>query len=210
MQNLSRNLFIGGIISLTLASIWYGIKPEMIWDDTTNSQYLRAASILDSRTPLAAFKLQATTGEEFTNSSLKGHWSLMYFGYADCPHICPDTLTILSRAWDKLGSNGNNIPVRLLFTSLDPAKDDVLKLQNFVTRFHPEFVGLTGSEAEVARLSKQLGIYYEVLKDYGDKKLINHTGALFLVNPKGKLHAVFSPPLDADFIAQDLEVIIRG
>ncbi len=198
-------------VGLTLALVlivWYVVKP--ILEKNTPpiiTSEITTATILKPKNLVTNFLLTDTTGKPFTEQSLLGQWTLMFFGYAQCPEICPRTLMTISELWKQVPPH-----LRFVFVSLDPKTDTVPLLKSFLGRFNPEFIGLTGEESVIQKLEKACGIYS--WQDPGNKndpskaKIIDHSATLLLINPEGRLHAVFSPPYHPEAMAKDLQQIL--
>lgn len=198
-------------VSVTLAAVFvicYGVKPvleknspPMIIPNITTATVLKPKKLVED------FVLTDTTDKPFTEKSLLGQWTMMFFGYAECPEICPKTLMTVRELWKQVPTN-----LRFVFVSLDPASDTVPLLRDFLGRFHPDFVGLTGEEAVIQKLGKACGIYSwqdpNANTDPSKPKMIDHSATLLLINPEGRLHAVFSPPYHPEAMAKDLQQIL--
>lgn len=202
-------------IALTLAAVFivsYGIQPILKkYTPPIKSPVIatEAATVLNTKNALIPFSLTDTSDKSFTEKSLLGQWTLMFFGYAQCPEICPKTLIKVTELWNQIPTTGLNF----VFVSLDPQHDTVQILRDFLGRFNPAFKGLTGKEAVIQNLAKTCGIYsWQNPKDKNDSskpKMIDHSATLLLINPRGQLHAVFSPPHNPEAMAKDLKQIVR-
>lgn len=209
------------ILTLMLAiaiviAIWYGFTPFFTNKNTIPAELapnLAVGTALHPSKPLVDFSLTDTNGKLFNQASLFGHWTLMFFGYSKCPNICPATLAILSEVWRSGFENPQKKePVHFIFVSLDPKMDTIQTLRTFVTGFHPSFAGLTGDISEVQKLSKVCSIYSledPTSKTANGEKIIDHSATLLLINPQGRIQALFSPPHNAAAIAQDLNALVH-
>lgn len=159
--------------------------------------------------PLQPFLLVDHQGNPFDNKSLQGYWSFLFFGYTQCPDVCPTTLSVLNSVAQKTGDITE--PTRFAFISVDPQRDTPEKLASFVTYFNRQFIGVTGSSEHIDNLTRQLGIVHMPVANDSDPEnyLIDHTAAIFLVDPAGNYHAIFTPPLSADAIASDFHKIVQ-
>jgi protein SCO1/2 len=159
--------------------------------------------------PLTAFALTDHQNRVFDLASLKGKWSFLFFGYTHCPDICPTTLAILARARDNIAKSAVGAEdIQLVFISVDPNRDTADKLKQYVTHFHTTFLGVTGDDAQIGNLAGQLGAAYQVSIIPGMENYpVNHTTAVFLVDPQARYHAVFTPPLDAEVISTRFKVV---
>lgn len=202
--NVTRTVRFISFGVILLLACWYVFNPNI--NSAKKVPATQLATVLEQNsTPLSPFNLIDSNGHKFIEKSLNGHWNLMFFGYTTCPDVCPATLSIVRDAWQKF--NGK-YPARFIFVSINPVDDDSSHLRNFLGNYHSDFLGVTGPSQEIAKLSQQLNIIAEksVDKDTGIAR-IDHTAALMLVDPRGRLKAVFTPPLDANAIVNDLNSI---
>lgn len=143
------------------------------------------------------FVLQSASGRVATRD-LRGKVILLYFGYTKCPDVCPTSLSLITQAINEL--TGEELQeVVSLFVSVDPKRDTPQSLAEYVSYFHDNFIGVTGSPAEVAEAAKRYGAqYYEVeLKDSALGYAVNHSSATYLIDVAGELRFVFpheTPP----------------
>jgi protein SCO1/2 len=131
------------------------------------------------------FKLAASTGGTFSTDELKGKPFLVFFGFTRCPEICPTTISDISTWLDALGSDGKEI--KALFVSIDPERDDVASLKDYLSSFNDRIIGLTGTPDEIAAVAKEYRVYYakHPLKD-GDYTM-DHSAVIYLMDRQGKL-----------------------
>ncbi|BAO31095.1 SCO family protein [Sulfuritalea hydrogenivorans] len=171
--------------------------------------------------PLPAFVLAGPKGE-FANADLLGRWSFIFFGYTQCPDICPTALTLMKEVKAMLGTQGaavppapsQGIPLRItfqvVFVSVDPRRDTRELLGEYLAAFDPSFIGVSGDDAALAPLTKKLGVYYQ-RNDGADTKryTVDHSASIYLIDPQGHLAAVFSPPQTATQLVADYRRIAR-
>ena len=159
--------------------------------------------------PLQAFALTDDRNRVFDLESLQGKWSFLFFGFTHCPDVCPTTLAELARARDQIArSAAGGGDIQFVFVSVDPNRDTVGKLGQYVRYFDASFVGVTGDNAQIANLAGQLGAFYEVAVTPGAENYsVSHSAALFLLDPRARQHAVFAPPLDAQAISGRFKVV---
>ncbi|MBS0286519.1 MAG: SCO family protein [Proteobacteria bacterium] len=159
---------------------------------------------------LPAFNLIDTDGKPFSNEALKDRWSFLFFGYSQCPGVCPATLGVMDQISAKLGNHHN---VQFIFVSIDPENDTPQALKKFLQqdKFQKTpFVGLTGDKDNVAMLAKKVGIHVaDEQKLPISKEHIEHGGAILLVNPEGKLMAIFTTTDKPNAIVRDFKEIVH-
>lgn len=170
--------------------------------------HLETATVLKPTNTISTFSLKGSDGSLFTNQSFKGYWTLIFFGYSDCPDICPRTLSQISDIYKILAENHYPAP-KFVFVSLDPNNDTPEKLHSFLARFNPSFIGLTGNELEMKKLAEACRIYSwtDPTPNSAGQKIIDHSATLLLINPKGQLQALFSPPFQPTAMVKDLQTL---
>lgn len=168
-----------------------------------------AGTSLDQPQPIPEFHLINGSGEPFTNHNLKGHYSLLFFGFSHCQSICPLTMTMLTQLYTDLKVEKLPLP-QVIFITLDPKRDTAKAVNAYVKAFNPNFIGLTGPSAGIRQLSKQMGVVYIQAQQSkaSDNYQIDHSGTLYLINPEGKLAAIFSPPHNEANIKQDYKNLV--
>lgn len=159
--------------------------------------------------PLTPFTLTDDRNRVFDLDRLKGKWSFLFFGFTHCPDVCPTTLAMLARAREHIARNTVGADdVQFVFVSVDPNRDSAGKLRQYVGYFDASFVGVTGDDAQIARLAGQLGASYRVAVTPGVENYpVYHSAAVFLLDPRARYHAVFTPPLDAEAISKRFRVV---
>jgi protein SCO1/2 len=147
--------------------------------------------------PLEPFTLRDHTGTEVTLERLRGKWSFVFFGYTHCPDICPTSLGLLNDLFVALEKRAPVLHARTqgLFISVDPQRDTLEGLKNYVAFFNEGFVGATGSPEQVLEAAKRFGAFFRINKEREtdvDYEVV-HAASLFLVGPGVALEAVFDP-----------------
>lgn len=140
------------------------------------------------------FALQDANGRPFTDRDLRGHYTLVYFGYTFCPDVCPTTLTAVTTAMAKLGPRAERVlPV---FITVDPERDTPAVLREYISMFTPRLVGLTGTPEQIAAVAREYRVYYR--KHAGSQGeggySVDHSSLLYLLDSDGR----FIAPIPAD------------
>ena len=151
------------------------------------------------------FTLIDQTGKHVTDKDYRGKYMLVFFGYTNCPDICPAGLQVMSAALDKLGKRAEDIvPV---FITLDPARDTPERLATYVKSFNPHLVGLTGSDADIAATAKAYRVYYLKVPDDKDptRYTIDHSAIFYLMGKDGALVAPIPHTNDVDQLTLALD-----
>lgn len=156
------------------------------------------------------FTLVASDGHTVTDADFRGRWMLVYFGYTFCPDVCPTELQTIATALDKLGpAAARVVPI---FVTVDPARDTPVVVGRYVALFDKRIMGLTGSAAQIADIAHRYGVYYEKVAVKGsDTYAMDHTSFLYLMDPAGRLAALYNPQIGADALASGLKAhVARG
>ncbi len=154
--------------------------------------------------PLSEFSLTDQLGKEFTLESLKGKWSFVFFGYTACPDICPTTLSEMSKVANTLASKQiHKDDVHFIFVSVDPDRDNVANMKEYMGYFNSEFVGLTANQPQLDVLMQQLSIL-AVREESAtpDSYTMGHSSSIRLIDPQARWVASFSPPHSGSDIAE--------
>lgn len=211
-KNLAKNIILPisiGAISLIIG-LWLSQQMLINNNDTQIPKNLDA-TVLPNARPLTGFSLLDQNKQVFSPEQLKGHWSFFFFGFTNCPDVCPTTLKVMQSVWNTLPTKMGDIGhPKLYFISVDPDRDKPEILKQYVQYFNSEFNGITGNLNELDKLTNQIGILY----GYDDKTdgtdleyTVNHSAQLILVDPKGRMRAVFSPPHIAKTISANFQTI---
>ena len=198
-----------GAISLIIG-LWVSQQMLLNNNDTKIPKNLYA-TVLPNARPLAGFNLIDQKNQIFSPVQLKGQWSFLFFGFTNCPDVCPTTLKVMQSVWKTLPTKMGDIGhPKLYFISVDPDRDNAKNLEQYVQFFNPEFNAATGKLDELDKLTNQIGILYGYdEKENGNDKdyIVNHSAQLILVDPKGRMRAVISPPHIPKTIAANFQTI---
>ncbi len=161
-----------------------------------------AAELMDAvmwnREPIGgAFALKDQTGRIRTDADFRGQLMLVYFGFTYCPDICPTDLQQIGLAMDQLGDDAKN--VQPLFVTLDPERDTVEHLAQYVPLFHPKLLGLTGNVEAIQQAADAYRVYYKrvVNGPRPDDYTVDHSAFIYLIDRDGKYLGFFPPGTDA-------------
>lgn len=195
-------------LAAILAGVWLAASDR---ENDSRARLLpdRVMTLFPVPKPLTAFALTEHQNRVFDLSRLKDKWSFLFFGFTHCPDICPTTLAILARARDNIAKSVVGAEdVQFVFISVDPNRDTAGKLRQYVDYFDTTFLGVTGNDAQIGNLARQLGAAYQVAFTPGMENYpVYHTTAVFLVDPRARYHAMFTPPLDAETISRRFKVL---
>lgn len=167
------------------------------------------ATMLRTPRPLSDFALVNHRGEPAGLDSLRGRWSLVFFGFTHCPDVCPTTLSILASASRELATLPTALQPRLVFVSIDPERDTPGVLSGYVAHFNTGLLGLTGELEQVRGLTGELGVAFQKVPLENGGYTMDHSAAVFLLNPRAEFNGVFSAPHSPRGIAGDYQQIVR-
>jgi protein SCO1 len=188
-------------VTMVLGALVYTVLREPLLDDAALRE--QGTFVLPTPREIAPFTLVDHHGEVFDNNRLRGHWSLLFFGYTSCPDICPVTLAVLAQVEKKLAEAGERDlfeQLRVYLVTVDPEKDSAEVLRKYVGAFSTRFSGVTGSHADLAELAKQVNVAFMKVPGPDGNYVIDHTGNIVVVNPQGHYHAFIKLPHDADHL----------
>ncbi|MET0229357.1 MAG: SCO family protein [Rhodanobacteraceae bacterium] len=168
---------------------------------------LASAVLYPSPRELPEFTLTRSDGTPLTHADWKGRWTVAFFGYTNCPDICPTTLATFKSAATKLSAGGIGDRVRFDFISVDPARDTPEQLAKYVGYFSKDFVAATGTDEELAKLTHALGLIYSREATGNGDYAVDHSASAVLIDPLGREVGLFRPPFDASAMAADLKIL---
>ena len=167
---------------------------------------LLSGTALPAPRAVTAFTLTDHHGAAFGNAQLAGAPSLVFFGFTHCPDVCPTTLALMSQ----LQRESRLAPLRMLFITVDPGRDDQLTMQRYVAAFGGNLTGLRGADAALEPLLMSLGAARRVEARVGGDYSVDHSATLFYINARGALSAVFTPPFDFARLQGDLVTLLAS
>ncbi|HEY8520945.1 MAG TPA: SCO family protein [Gammaproteobacteria bacterium] len=165
--------------------------------------------VLDEPRALPDFALVDGEGRPFGANDFLGRWSFLYFGYTYCPDVCPLALVQLAELKKILAETEPGVATAYYLVSVDPARDTPERLRDYVTYFDPGFRGLTGPLAEIDKLAKAASVVYVIPEaEEGESYLVGHSSTITLIDPEGRIHAIFTSPFEAETLAADFSTIL--
>jgi cytochrome oxidase Cu insertion factor (SCO1/SenC/PrrC family) len=149
------------------------------------------------------YALTDQDGKPRSSADFHGRYQLIYFGYTFCPDVCPTTLALMAAALDKMGEDQSRIvPV---FITVDPDRDKPGVLKKYLAAFGPRFVGLTGSQQQIAQVEKEYRVYAKKQALQGGNYSMDHSSVIYLVGPEGQLISFYDEAASPDDLAKDLK-----
>ncbi len=171
-----------------------------------------AGSLLSPAKELPSFTLLDHKGQTFTNVELGGSYTLLFMGFTSCAHLCPPTMYKLGLVKDALElrfTEKEYAPVRVLFVSVDPGRDSLEVLDEYITAYGENFVAVTGDVEQIDVLVRGLGAMSRVI-DTPEEYVVEHSPAVFLIDPDGHFAGLFTPPHSTQSVATDVERVAAG
>ena len=154
------------------------------------------------------FSLTGPEGETVSLEDFRNKVVLIYFGYTFCPDVCPITLSNLKMLMLSLEEKAEDVQV--IFISIDPERDTFQKLKDYVPYFHPTFIGLTGSEAELASVAKKYQTFYLKQKVESEAGyLMAHSDVVILVDQNGRFRGRYKSKYDLDKLTTDIRWLLE-
>ena len=193
-----RNLFFALLILLLLLGLG-------VYQYTLPPQFHGA--IIEPPKPMPDFTLRSAQGP-VSLSSLRGKIVILYFGYTGCPDVCPTTLANLREALNDLGPQAGEVQV--VMVSVDWKRDTPESLASYLSAFHPAFLGLTGTEAQINAVTKDFGIFYKLHEpDAKGYYSVDHTATVQILDRQGRLIMTWPYGQTPADLRDDLKVLVR-
>ncbi|MCP4185865.1 MAG: SCO family protein [Hyphomicrobiales bacterium] len=149
-------------------------------------------------------------GEVVTDQDFSGKFLLIYFGYTFCPDVCPTSLQTMTHALNLMGKDAEY--VQPLFVTVDPERDTISVMRDYVSAFHPSLIGLTGSKVALDSITSKYRVKYEKVSESGainDDYLVDHTAAVLLMGPGGEYLTRYPYNTMADGMASSMKEYIK-
>ncbi|HIE3614643.1 TPA: SCO family protein [Legionella anisa] len=160
---------------------------------------LESGVYINQSQPITHFELIDQHGNLFTETNLKDHWSLLFFGFSSCPMICPLTMQTLNQTYETLVKTKRP---HIIFISVDPEHDSLQRLNQFIHQFNPHFIALRGEMSAINALQKQLHVSVSTAP-------MSHGTEVLLINPEAKVQAYFYHPIQVKTLVLDLNHLIN-
>jgi len=155
------------------------------------------------------FKLTDHNGLPRTLSDFKGKVVTIFFGYTQCPDVCPTNLSSMAAAMQALGPDADKVQV--LFVTVDPERDTAELLKNYVPAFNPNFLGLYGDAAQTAEVAKEFKVIYRKSGDTsGPNYTVDHSAGTYVFDPQGRLRLYIKHGTAVEDIVADLKALLSG
>ena len=161
---------------------------------------LEAGTSLSQPRVLPDFNLVDTHGAPASLATLRGHPTLVFFGFTHCPDVCPTTLALLASVQKQAAVPG----LKVALISVDPERDTPQQLGSYIASFGGEFIGLTGSTPEILKTTRGFGVAAARVELAGGDYTMDHSAVVFALDTEARIVAVFTPPLQVDKLTRDI------
>lgn len=198
-------------IAFVCIALIAGISAALIWRNVAAPVELATGAYIHPNRALPDFSLIDTQGQAFGLARVRGQWSMMFFGYTNCPDFCPTTLTTLAALEKRLRAGAAPVRPQVVFISVDAARDTPPQLAKYVPYFDPEFIGLSAAtQSDVEAVAAKLGASVIITPKSDGTYTVDHSGAIFVLSPEGKLAAVLTGPFTVGDLESDFRRIVAG
>jgi len=166
-------------------------------------------SLIDPPAPAADFILEDQYHQPFQLSDQNGKIVLLFFGYTNCPDVCPVTLAQFKQIKADLGEQASQ--VQFVFVTVDPERDTAQRLQEYLPNFDPQIIGLSGGRADLEPVWKNYGVY-QARQDTGSAAgyVVDHTARTYLIDRQGNWRLTYPFEMDKDAILSDLRYLLKS
>lgn len=206
-MNKSSQVVVGAAVAIVAALAGMLLSRSLV-QPAAQAPALAVGTWIEPGRPLPDFTLVDQAGKPFNKERLQGHWNVLFFGFTSCPDICPTTLTTLGSFEKSLQDLATTNLPQVVFVSVDPQRDTPDRVDAYVKFFSPSIKGITGTPEAIASFADALHVPYAVTPLPDGTYTVDHSSALFLVDPDGALRAVFSAPHDATKLATDFRQVV--
>ncbi len=195
-------------LSRTVRWLACGLMVTLAFANEPQPNNRSAADLMDAvmwnREPVGGpFRLTDHQGHLRRDTDFRGKLMLVYFGYTTCPDVCPTDLYQISQAMSLLGASASEVVP--IFITLDPKRDTVKLLSAYIASFHPQLIGLTGSEADVSKVAKMYRVFYQKVPVSGWLRYtIDHSAFIYVMGDDGRYLGFLPPGTDASRIVDVL------
>lgn len=208
---MTRTQSIGLAALVAIVAIAAGMLLSRAVLDRASGPTLARATLIDPARPLPPMSFVDQQGQPFGADQLRGHWSILFFGFTSCPDVCPITLALLAQVEKQLTDLPEAQRPRIVLVSVDAQRDTPERLAQYVKSFSPTFTGITaGDQQAVEAFALKLGVPVAISPLSGDNYTVDHSAAIFVIDPNGALRALSSTPHEAAIIAEDYRSIVAA
>ena len=170
---------------------------------------LLTGNILSRPMELDNFELIDQNSQTFNSESLKGNWTILFFGYTNCPDLCPTTIYKLAEVKNDVNQNLPSKNFNTVLVTLDPDRDTPERLDEYIGYFDESMLGVTGTYKNIQSFSSNLSVFYQRINKDGGYDF-NHTASIFVFNQDGSLFATMRPATSVSELRDDFYTILNN
>ncbi|CAN5251683.1 SCO family protein [soil metagenome] len=198
MSEFVRKLLLGASLACVVLLGACSQKVEFRNVDITGASFAKDFSLTDA------------AGRKRTLADYRGKAVAIFFGYTQCPDVCPTTMFEMSEVMKRLGGDADKVQV--LFVTIDPERDTPTLLGQYVPAFDPRFVGLTGTPDDVAKVAQDFKVFYRKVPGTVDPKFytMDHFAGMYLFDPQGRVRVLVQYGQKPDAITADLKTLLKA
>jgi len=189
------------LVALVLGMFVYSVLRTPVLDEAQLRDL--GVIILPEPREIAGFEFTDTHGQPFTAARLQDRWTFVFFGFTNCPDVCPTTMAVLAQAERQVqqADPESAQQFNVVLVTVDPERDDLPTLGAYVNAFSPRFVGVAGSVRQTSEFARQLNVAFDKVPS-ADGYTMDHSAQIVIINPRGHYHGFIKLPHQADTIAQ--------
>lgn len=215
---MKHSLLIGVVLLVAfIGGIWAALTIAPPQTTASEPQY-RYYQPYPAARELSDFTFNRANGQTLTRADLNGHWTLVFLGYTHCPDICPTTLAALNKVYPQLTTLSPELPVQIMFLSVDPNRDTPERLAAYKAYFNDDFIAATADHGQVFPFVRSIGMMYAISESTeADDYLVDHSGSIVVIGPDATARGRFKPQsspgqvtiVNSEHIVTDLPQIIQ-
>jgi protein SCO1/2 len=198
-----------GLIAILAATVGLFLARALLPPKVTPPPATESATLLPQPRALPALTLVDQEGRPLPAGFLRDRWTVVFFGFTQCPDVCPGTLTVLAQMKKELADLPATEQPHVLLITVDPERDTPAVLKAYVTFFDPSFSAATGTVAGATQAATAFSVPFAKVPLPGGGYTMDHGAGLFIVSPAGALAAYSSPPLAAPVLARDYRKVVQ-
>ncbi len=168
---------------------------------------MAAVRLITPARALSGYQLQRADGSVLTPDTLRGHWTVVFLGFTQCPDVCPTTLAELAHAQKSWLSIPADVRPRVLFVSVDPERDTPAKTGEYAAFFHADTIAATAAPAALENFAQVMGLVYLKVPTQDGSYTMDHSATMVVLDPQGRQAGLIRPPFDWRGIAADLKFL---
>jgi protein SCO1/2 len=169
---------------------------------------LESGTFLPQARALKDFQLVDSRGARTSPLQLRGHPTLVFFGFTHCPDVCPTTLAILAAVQKQAALRDERLAgLKVAFISVDAERDTPEQLDKYVASFGGDFIGLTGSAPDIVNVTRSFGVAFARVPLPGGSYTMDHSATVFALDSQARIVAVFTPPFEVDAMTRDVGLL---